>query len=155
MKSLFLFIFSCLTLQTCSSQLSSPIKEAYTQSWTGGVRGGGSGTGFYITFQKALPEIVVVEQLYYRNQVAKVHTISETEFLFSFVGASNWNRGGDEPTSDAPHIKSVKAPVTITDKEALLQYTYKGKKRYYKITNIKVKEMLAYPSARPDGNEKN
>ncbi|MES2812288.1 MAG: hypothetical protein V4670_07450 [Bacteroidota bacterium] len=154
MKIVYLFFLTLLSVQNCANKMqeSFPIAmtEVYHQHWVAGVRGGGSGTGFYITFEKELPSDIQLNQLYFRKGVAKMNKISETQYMFSFVGKANRERGNEIITDDAlPKETEIEAPFKIEDNEAVLEYTQKGEKKYFKITNVKEKEMLAYPSARP------
>ena len=158
MKTIFLFISTILFAQNCSKQAlnnnlqeSFPIaiKEVYHQHWMAGVRGGGSGTGFYIEFEKVLPENIVLNQLYFRKSTAKVNKVSETQYMFSFKGAANWKRENEYESDEPKQGKSTEPPFAIEDNEAILEYTQKGKTKYYKITNIKGKAALEYPLARP------
>lgn len=158
MKTVLLFISTVFFAQNCSKQALSnnlqesfpiAIKEAYHQHWTAGVRGGGSGTGFYIDFEKALPENIVLNQLYFRKSLAKAAKVSETQYMFNFKGLTNWKRE-NEPETDGPNKATlIEPPFTIEDNEAILEYTQKGELKYYKITNVKEKAALEYPSARP------
>lgn len=154
MKLLHLFFLTLLSVQNCANKIQDnfPVKitEAYYQHWMAGVRGGGSGTGFYITFEKELPSNIELTQLYFRKGVGKVNKISETQYMFSFVGKANRERHNEIITDDAPpKLTDIEPPFKIDDNEAILEYTQKGKKKYFKITGAKAKEMLAYPSVRP------
>ena len=84
MKILALFFLTFISLQNCANKVQEKfpigITKVYHQRWVAGVRGGGSGTGFYITFEKELPNDIELNQLYFRKGVAKSHKISETEY---------------------------------------------------------------------------
>ncbi|WP_136667543.1 hypothetical protein [Flavobacterium sp. H122] len=153
MKSLYLILVLILSVQNCSNQIQdkfpAAVKEVYHQHWIGGVQGGGSGTGFYIEFKTKLPETIVLKQLYFRNGLAQANKTSETQYLFNFVGKANWDRRGELEISDVPAPKTINPPYPIKENEAILEYLYKGERKYFKISNVKEKEMLAYPSARP------
>ncbi len=158
MKTILLFFTTIFFAQNCSKQALNSnlqenfpitINEVYYQHWTAGVRGGGSGTGLNIEFEKALPESIVLKQLYFGKSVSKANKVSETQYMFNFKGLANWKRG-DEPETDSPtQVSTTEPPFTIEENEAILEYTQKGKTKYYKITNIKEKAALEYPSARP------
>ena len=153
MKIAYLFFLTLLSAQNCSNKMQDSfpvaITEAYHQRWVAGVRGGGSGTAVYILFEKELPKEIEVKQLYFNKNIAKANKISESEYNFNFVGQANFDKG-NELQSDAPSKpKEMLPPFAIKDDEAILEYTQKGEKKYFKITNLKEKEMLAYPSARP------
>ena len=159
MKILYLFFLTFLSMQNCSNQMQDkfPVKitEAYHQYWIAGVQGGGSGRSFYITFEKDLPADIEIIQLYFRKRLANAQKVSDNEYFFSFTGTSNFERGDEINTDIAKKEVIVTPPFTIKDNQAILEYTQKGIKKYFKIINVKEKEMLAYPSARPIGNDKN
>jgi len=154
MKLSTFFLLTFLATQNCANKLQETfpvaIKEVYYQRWVGGVRGGGSGTGFYISFEKQLPKDIVLNKLYFRGQKDSLRLIDETNYIASFRGTSNWQRGNQEiVTDDVPLKQKSEAPFEIKDDEALIEYTQNKTKKYYKIANVSEKEMLAYPSARP------
>lgn len=153
MKLLYSILVVILSIQNCSNQIQDkfpiPIKEVYYQNWVGGVQGGGSGTVFYIEFKKDLPKTLLLKQLYFKEGVVSANKVSDKEFSFSFTGTSNWNRGAETEISDVPQPKPVVPPLSIKEDEAILEYLYNGKIKYFKFTNVKQKEILAYPSVRP------
>lgn len=153
MKSLYLILVAILSIQNCSNQIQDkfpiPIKEVYHQHWVGGIQGGGSGTGFYIEFGEKLPETIVLKQLFFRNGLAQVSKVSESQYLFNFVGTANWGRRGELEISDVPVPKAIHPPYKIKEDEAILEYLYQGETKYFKLSNVKEKEMLAYPASRP------
>lgn len=153
MKTLYLSLLVLLSVQNCANKMQDnfpvPIIEAYHQHWVAGVRGGGSGTGFYITFEKELPKDIELNQLYFRNGVAKANKITDAQYMFSFVGKANFQRGNEILSDAPPKTNDITPPFKIEDSEAILEYTQKGEKKYFKITDAKEKEMLAYPSAKP------
>jgi hypothetical protein len=126
------------------------IKEVYYQNWVAGVRGGGSGTNFHIEFEQQLPKDIMLNQLYFRGNKDSVQKNSESLYVVAFKGTANLEKG-EELSSDAPpsEVKKIVPPISISDDEAVLEFTQKGKRKLYKIKNVTEKEMLAYPSARP------
>ncbi len=151
MKRFLLIGVILLAFTNCANQLqpSFPvgITEVYFQHWVGGIRGGGSGTNVVVTLKKELPKNCTIKQLYFQQKVANPFHISSTQFQFSFKGNANWDRGNDMPSDVSEKV--IKMPFPIEDNQAILEYTYNGKTNFYKITNLVEKEMLAYPSARP------
>ena len=158
MKTIIVLIASIFLTQTCNKKVIETnfqekfpvsIQQAYSESWVAGVRGGGSGTSLTIEFDKMLPEDIALVQVYFLNNKAKINKISETQYHASFTGQANWERKEMPETDGQPKVTTVESPIKIEDNEAILEYTHKGLKKYYKITNIKAKEPLYYPSARP------
>lgn len=149
-----LFIFSMIGFSFAQTKSPIAIKEASFQNWIAGIQGGGSGTNFVVDFKNGLSKKVVLRKLYFKNQVALPVKVSNCEYQFSFVGDTNFEQG-NETNGKQSSKKVVSAPLKINDNQALLEYTYLGKKRFFKITKITEKEILAYPSARPQNQENN
>ena len=144
-------ITTCFSQVTVSKYFDNKIQKAYYQNWVAGVRGGGGGTGFYIEFTEKLPKDFVLAQVYFRNKKAKI-TDSGNNIYSANIYRNTNQRPQDDITDDANISQKeeiTKAPFPISENEAIIEYTYKNKKRYYKILNIEEKEMLMYPSARP------
>ncbi|OWP83898.1 hypothetical protein BWK59_08085 [Flavobacterium davisii] len=157
MKTTYLFILSLLSF-IAYSQKKAPfiIQECYHQSWIAGIKGGGSGTDFHILFQNELPKDLELSKIYFQNKTAIPQKINPTEYLFSFKEEAN-KHPNEENTEDKKNSPSTTTqnPLKITSKQAILEYYYKGNKAIFKIKKVKAKEILAYPSARTDENDKN
>lgn len=125
------------------------IEEVSYQHWVSGVRGGGSGTNFYIRFYRALPKNIKIQKIYFRRKVETVQQIDVLNYVVFFRGNANWERGNLSELDSQGQASSAEPPVRISDKEALLTYTQKEREKFYKIKNALEKEMLLYPSARP------
>lgn len=157
MKKSVIILFFLSSITTCFSQVvvskyfDAKIKSAYYQNWVAGVRGGGGGTGFYIEFTEKLPKDFVITKLYFRNKISKITASENNLYLANF--ARNINKRPQDEIADDANVSQkeeiTKTPFPISENEAILEYTYKGQKRYYKISKIEEKEMLAYPSAKP------
>ncbi|RTY95947.1 hypothetical protein [Flavobacterium sp. GT3R68] len=146
---LFTSVFvSCHSQKEAAKAMKATIGETYFQNWVAGVRGGGSGTNFYIQCKKPVPKQIILKALYFRDKKSPIHKDSETEYSAGFTGDANKEKASDlNPTP----IKGQKVtpPYPITDNEAIIEYSFKGKKAYYKLSTIKEQELKAYPSARP------
>jgi hypothetical protein len=144
-------ITTCFSQVVISKYFETKIKKVYYQNWVAGVRGGGGGTGFYIEFTNKLSKDFVLTQLYFRNKKVKI-TESPDNLYIANLNRNINQRKQDEITDDAndsPKEVIIKTPFPITENEAILEYTYRNMKRYYKISKIEEKEMLMYPSAKP------
>jgi hypothetical protein len=144
-------IASCFSQIVISKYFDTKIQKAYYQNWVAGVQGGGGGTNFTIEFAEKLSEDFVLNQLYFRNNKGKITKLTDNVFFANLT--RNINRKIQNEITDDANISQkeeiIKTPFPISENEAILEYTYKNKKRYYKISKIEEKEMLMYPSARP------
>ena len=157
MKNILILLFFLSGITACFSQVviskyfDTKIKTVYYQNWTAGVQGGGGGTGFYIEFIEKPSKDLVLKQLYFRNKKVKL-TESPNNFYIANLPRNVNQRKNDEITNDTNTHQTetiIKPPFPLLENEAILEYTYKNQKRYYKISKIEEKEMLMYPSARP------
>ncbi|WP_395046220.1 hypothetical protein [Flavobacterium sp.] len=156
-KSVIILLFFFSGITTCFSQVvmskyfDTKIQKVYYQNWVAGVRGGGGGTNVSIEFTEKPSKHFVLNHLYFRNKKVKVTESTDNVYFANLVRDIN-RRVNDEITDDAnpsEKEKRIKTPFPISEKEAILEYTYKNMKRYYKISKIEEKEMLMYPSAKP------
>lgn len=136
--------------QNCFSQ---KIQETYIQKWFSGVRGGGSGTNFYIKFKRPLSETIQLEKIHFQKQQVKLHFRGDNLYTAHFI--SNINREGNDLESNSSSQYVVK-PINITkqnlnfkfvlkDNEAVLEYIENNKTKFFKIKKIKEKPMIPYP----------
>lgn len=153
MKTLTFIFLAVLAMQNCANKIQDSfpvgISEVYSQYWVAGIKGGGSGTNVFLQLDKELPSNVIIKQLYFQKKVAISNKMTPTQFVFSFV--SNVNREKDtELVSDVPAKQNeITPPFALKDNQAIIEYTVNGEKKFFKIQEIQEKEMLAYPSARP------
>lgn len=126
------------------------IKTAYFQKWIAGKKQSGQGIHFYIEFKKPLSKELKLEKIYFHNQETKIVKITPTLYKASFF---------QKPFSkdlilDSDSIKEYgnEAPVMAKQKfdlkpnEALLEYKSNNTIEYFKLTHIKEREMILYPS---------
>jgi hypothetical protein len=157
MKTILLTIV-LLTLNSCSSQkvnknLPYPIQEVYFQNWVGGQELTGSGTDLHVTFKSNLPENVKLIKCYFQDKEINFQKMTDKSYIAKiYMRPNNPDYILDEnPTKEygnkAPVIKKSKYKLNLN--EAVLQFLVNNKIQLYKIVNIKEKELLAYPSAKP------
>lgn len=133
-----------------SNYFENKIQNVSYQNWTAGVQGGGSGTGFTIEFKEKLPENIILEQLYFKKRKTKVTLYKDLKYMASFINKPHLNQDGSIIEYDSqPMQVEIKYPFPIQDNEAILEYTCKNQKRYFKVKNVKEIPALEYPSARP------
>ncbi len=153
-----LFILATLFLaQTCSkapyslmkkSDLPSEIQSIYFQNWVGGQERTGGGTNFVIQLKEALPKDVKLKSVFFRGKYANFETKSNNILIAYFIyKPKNDLIFEDDATKEygnqAPDLKE-----NLSHSAEI--FFIKNEKTYsYKVENVKEKEMLAYPSAKP------
>jgi hypothetical protein len=154
MKKILLFILSlfvsCSTIAQKNQKPPQEIEAVYFQHWSGGQEMTGSGTDFYIELKAPLAKDVVLSKIVFRNRETKLDKITDTKYVGHFyqrpevIVDENGNRN---IVHKAP--ETVKTNYKLGENEARLEFVKNKKNGVFKITEIKEKELLAYPSAPP------
>lgn len=158
---------ACIILTNCGSgktdsafvefQENPPFDliNSYYQDWVAGVKEGGSGTNFHLRFQTMEPE-VQLQDIYFQGNVVPLER--KMTSAIAYVGYLKNKANSRDIIMDSDPIKETvntppkKIPFPLEDTDAVISYIYKGSLQYYKIENITRKEMLAYPSSNPNGD---
>jgi len=151
-----IFVFCIAVSMTfCASknntQTDFPQKPSavYFQKWIGGRPETGGGTHFYIEFAKPLSKAIQLKKVYFQQQEAAIEKVDDKKYVANFISPdqkSDLIMNGEtsqEYGNKAPEMQQPK--FDLKPDEAVIEYTYKQKKRFYKISNIKEKQLIAYP----------
>ncbi|TXI71617.1 hypothetical protein [Flavobacterium sp. UBA6195] len=145
----YIAILFLILVTSCSSQ-DKIIKEsaivATYQSWTAGVRGGGSGINFELKLKSELPKGVVLKRVIFKGfevQFTQQDTLSYNAAIITGVNQERFE-GDNKSTSSSP-----KNATQLKDNEAVLVFFKNGKEYQQKISNVREQPTLEYPSARP------
>lgn len=161
----YLIIIATLFLVSCNSQkISKTInsddyqsaEQPYYQEWTGGAPNSGSGVTLY--FPTSIMEGHTLKAVYFRgmeNNIARFISNDKqmlvSRFQFPLVpynmDVNSQNEYGNQP----PELEEI--PFKLLDNEAVIAFEANGKTKYVKITNIAIKETVAFPSAPPRGDQ--
>jgi hypothetical protein len=149
-----LYILMTLAFISCSSQkevknLPFPTDEVYFQKWIGGQRLTGSGTEFYIRFKEPFSANFTIKKLYFHSRELEVIKRNDSVFTASYSQRPKVDEELNETDGQIETPKVVKSKFELKYNEAILEFEQDNKTQFFKITNIKEKELLAYPSAKP------
>jgi hypothetical protein len=148
-----ILLVSCSSQKEVSTQLPYEIESVYFQQWIGGQELSGSGVNFHLTFKNALPQNTTLEKLYFQDKecvferesnvkyVAKIYSKPQNQDLI-LDGDSQKEYGNKAPEITQPKFE-------LQPNEAILEFRIGTEVRYYKIVDLKEKELIAYPSTRP------
>ena len=152
----FLITFNCKTPKESVLQFQSTapleISAPYYNAWVSGVEGGGSGINVFLPLKENRK--IVIDSLHFRDQKVAAETRDKLiigRFRYStnqkkdIIMSSNPQ---DEYNNKAGLIKE-NSPFKLTQNECVISYKINHKRLYYKISNLKKGEMIAYPSAPP------
>ena len=160
MKAILIFLTIFLT-QTCNKKVSdfemleklpSEIESVYYQNWVGGIESAGSGTIFYVQFKNKFPENIQLKKLYFQNQETNFQEEGENVFTANLTQKPKQDKILDSDSqkefgNKPPEISKPK--LDLKPNEAILEFQKDNKTLICKLQNIKQKELLAYPSAKP------
>ncbi|WP_115122244.1 hypothetical protein [Marinirhabdus gelatinilytica] len=131
------------------------IVESYSQDWVAGTPEGGSGTKVYVKLE-SIPSEVDLLEVYFKDRVAqlKIRPVNSSQYVGYFM---NQTIRPDiimdsDPIKEAANNPPKKLPFNLQEGEAVIRYLNKGTIQYYKIENLESKEILAYPSSNPKGD---
>ena len=141
----------CSSAQKLQKKAPMTFGDVYAQKWVAGVKGGGSGINMFIPVND---NTVVLDSVYFRNQVAKLE-FSKDQNMYIGRFLTEFNQPVDmivstdmkEESQNTLPIDTQKTPFELVDDECVVSYQSDDKTMYYKISNISVKEPVHYPSA--------
>ncbi len=127
------------------------IKEAYSQDWVAGIKGGGSGTILFITLN-SINEGVNFENIFFRQKITKAQKDSNNTLLY--IGYFNNELNKDiimdiNPIKEAENIPTKPFPFQLKLNEAVISYIYKEEEYYFIVSDITEKKLIAYPQSNP------
>lgn len=133
---------------------SFKIIDSYYQHWVAGVQGGGSGTNVIIKLDN-FAKGVTFKNLFFQGKLAplKELNINSVGYQASFKGENNNDiiMAGDI-INEISNIPPVKIPFDLNEKEAVVSYIENGELKFFKISALHEKQMIAYPSTNPNNN---
>lgn len=156
MKALKMILFVCVSIlfaqcKTIRLTEKAPFNttSATYQNWVGGQPGV---SGINVIIGVANETTVEFTNLYFRNKIQKPMIETRKGKKYLVVNISTSTRGNTDKIIEEPKKKTTKKvvdknefPFTLAQNEAVIQYQYKGKTFYYKITNIKKTATIYYP----------
>ena len=147
-------IINCSTVKTNTFVEAAPfvITAPYYNSWIAGIEGGGSGINVFLPVSDI--RNIVVDSIHFRGEKSAVETRDK---LIIGRFRHSTNRKKDIIMSSNPQdeynnkrvLKRDTSPFSLTQNECVISYRVKGKRLYYKLSNLKKGEAIAYPSAPP------
>ena len=152
----FLSMFNCKTPKELVLQFQSTppleITAPYYNSWIAGVQGGGSGTNVFLPLKENGK--IAIDSLHFRGEKSAVETRDKL-IIGRFRNSINQKKDiimssnpQDEYNNKRVLIREM-SPFNLTQNECVISYRVNNKRLYYKISNLKKGEAIAYPSAPP------
>ena len=134
---------------------SFKIIDSYYQHWAAGVQGGGSGTNLTIKLDNFVKG-VAFKNLFFQGKLAPLKKLINNSVGYQ---ASFKEENSNEIIMDGDVINEisntppVKIPFDLNENDAVVSYIENGNLKFFKISALKEKPMIAYPSANPNNKQ--
>ena len=159
-----IILFSALLVSQCGSTkqkeamlVEAPftVQTAYYQSWIAGMQEGGSGVNVYMSVSD-LSSNIELKEGFFRNKVVQINQ-EDQMYVAKFLNATNsaqdltMHSDVEEDAVNTPPAASKEAqfPFPLSDLEIGITFMDGDTLKYTKISNLKEKQQIAYPSAPP------
>ncbi|MDA9126376.1 hypothetical protein N9J80_06315 [Flavobacteriaceae bacterium] len=154
--TVFLSIFNCKSSKESTLQLHSSfpieITAPYYNTWVAGVEGGGAGINVFLPLKENAK--ISIDSLHFRGEKSAVETRDKL-IIGHFRYSTNPKKDiimSSNPQDEYNNKRVLKrdtSPFSLIQNECVISYKINGKRLYYKISNLKKGESIAYPSAPP------
>ncbi len=127
------------------------IEDAYYQNWAGGIQEAGRGVNLHINF-KSIEKDVVVINFYFRGQVLETKFTKQAPKQYVAYWRIDNTRDDimhSDEMQEAQNTPRVSFPFDLMNDEAVIEYWSGGNRFFYKLSDIKEKQMISYPGAKP------
>lgn len=128
---------SCTSIPKLQKEAPTEFETVYYQKWNAGTKEGGSGINVYIDIKDSL---VTLDSVYFRGQATKLQHNPNNSSLY--VGRFKFQVNDSIDNSKKPSHWTFQ----LEDNECVISYFEKQKVLYFKISNIKEREVINYPS---------
>lgn len=161
MKTIYFFLMPVFITLFSQCKTGQPIMETnptfqwsdiYAQNWAGGQPGN---AGINVVISMSEVSEIVPDSLYFRNRISPIE-IKNNKAGILWIGRFKTVDRKEPVLQDDPTGNTVVEvpeahdfPFELENHEAIIRYTENGKVRYYKFSNIKEKEPLFFPAAKP------
>jgi len=152
----FLSIVNCKTSQESVVQFQSTapleITAPYYNSWIAGVQGGGSGVNVFLPLKEN--GNIVIDSLHFRGEKTAVETRDKL-IVGRFRHSTNTQKDIIMSSNPQDEYKNKRdlirepSPFNLAQNDCVVSYSVNGNRLYYKISNLKKEESMAYPSSPP------
>lgn len=150
---------NCSTAQKLQQEAPMEFGDSYFQQWVAGIKGGGSGLNLFIPIIENKNN-VVLDSVYFRGKATKLEKISGENVQYAGYFKTPHNNDKEiilssdmnEEHKNTISVQTYSIPFDLKDDECVVTYKINEKTKYFKISNIKEKQPLHYPSAPPNKN---
>lgn len=132
-----------------------PFEEIYYQSWVAGIQGGGAGITVYLNLKKPLDTTIAFEKLQVKvYETTTIEKIDDLHYVARINTHTNDLKLEEDPKKEYGNEIPAKSDINLKEGQVKLFFTKNGKSLFQLVEGVQEKEMLAYPSMRPENNDK-
>ena len=153
---IFLSTFNCKSTQDMLQQFqtTAPIQiiDLYYNAWIAGIEDAGAGINVFLPTTGI--SRITIDSLHFRGEKTAVETRDKL-IIGRFRHSTNPKKDiimSSNPQDEYNNKRVLKrdtSPFSLTQNECVISYRVKDKRLYYKLSNLKKGEAIAYPSAPP------
>ena len=145
----------CSSVPKLHKEADMNFGDVYYQEWNSGIQGGGSGINLFIT---VVDSEITLDKVYFRGRVSKLEAKPSNPNLFIGRFKTELTYSEDiilssdpkeEYTNKIPQ-KEKSFPFELKANECVASYITDGRRKYFKISDIRKEPSINYPSAQPE-----
>lgn len=130
-------------------------EEIYYQSWVAGIQGGGAGITVYLNLKKPIETTIAFEKLQVKvYETTTIEKIDDLHYVARINTHTNDLKLEEDPKKEYGNEIPPKSDVNLKEGQVKIFFTKNGKSSFQLVEGVQEKEMLAYPSMRPENNDK-
>lgn len=127
----------------------------YFQKWVAGIQGGGAGITVYLNLKNPLDKAVTFTKLQLKvYETTTIEKIDDLHYIARINTHTNDLNLEEDPKKEYGNEIPPKSGVNLKEGQVKIFFTKKGKTHFQLVEDVQEKEMLAYPSMRPENNDK-
>lgn len=131
-----------------------PLEEIYYQKWVAGIQGGGAGITVYLNLKKPLDKAITFTKLQLKvYETTTIEKIDDLHYVARINTHTNDLKLEEDPKKEYGNEIPPKSDVNLKEGQVKIFFTKSGKSVFQLVEGVKEKEMLAYPSMRPQNDE--
>ena len=129
-------------------------EEVYFQNWVAGIQGGGAGITVYLNLKKPLDKTITFNKLQLKvYETATIEKIDDLHYVARINTHTNDLKLEEDPKKEYGNEIPPKSGVNLKEGQVKIFFTKNDKSLFQLVEGVQEKEMLAYPSMRPQNDE--
>lgn len=129
-------------------------EEVYFQRWVAGIQGGGAGITVNLNVKKPLDKAITLTKLQLKvYETTTIEKIDDLHYIARINTHTNDLKLDEDPKKEYGNEIPLKSDINLKEGQVKIFFTKNGKSSFQLVEDVQEKEMLAYPSMRPQNDE--